>query len=114
MDVLRRLALPATLAVLLVVIGCGALRSVSYDAHREQDEHELLATGPDALRDLLGEPDEWSQEEVKDQLQITATWYCADGEYRQVVWRSRIRDRGRQYWTVVSDLTDECRTPGGS
>jgi len=107
----RAIARTVVLAGLVLLAGCGALRHVNYEANRARDEDEMLATGPDALRDLLGEPDEWTQEDVKGQLQITAVWYCVDKRYREVVWRSRIAEGGRQYWAVVSDVTEDCRTP---
>jgi hypothetical protein len=98
-------------AVLLAAAagGCGGIRGVSADlSNTDREEEDYLAAGPDAFVERLGEPDEWKNREEGKELLMTAVWRCAEGKYREVTWRSRVRESGGQYWAVVEDISREC------
>lgn len=93
----------------LLAAGCGVLRNVNAQATRYEDEDELYyASGPDAMVDRLGDPDEWTNDKDGDQLFMTAIWYCVENEYREITWHSRISETGSQFWAVVEDIARDC------
>jgi hypothetical protein len=89
--------------------GCGVLRNVSAQATRYEEDDELYyASGPDAMVDRLGDPDEWKNRKDGDQLLMTAIWYCVESEYREVTWQSRVSETGTQFWAVIEDIARDC------
>jgi hypothetical protein len=93
----------------LAACGCGGISAVTADlSNTDREEEDYLAAGPDALVERLGEPDEWRNREEGKELLMTAVWRCVEGEYREVTWRSRVRESGGQYWAVVEDISREC------
>lgn len=96
------------LAAAVVLGGCGALRNIHAEANQVPEGEDFFGTGPDALVDRLGEPDEWDNRKDGDRLLMTATWICVEDEYREVTWQSRVGDDGTQYWAVVSDVSRGC------
>ncbi|MGQ0723234.1 MAG: hypothetical protein ACT4PE_16930 [Candidatus Eiseniibacteriota bacterium] len=93
----------------LATSGCGGISAVTADlSNTDREEEDYLASGPDAFVERLGEPDEWKNREEKKDLLMTAVWRCVEGEYREVTWRSRVRESGGQYWAVVEDVSREC------
>jgi hypothetical protein len=104
----RSIAAAAVVAALFLS-GCSVLRNVHAEADRSAlPDEELVPSGPERLVELLGEPDEWRNEKEGDHLFMTAVWDCVEGEHREVTWQSRLRDSGRQYWAVVSDVSEKC------
>jgi len=89
--------------------GCGVLRNVHAEANRYGEDDELYyASGPDAMTDRLGDPDEWKNHKEGDQLFMTAIWYCVEDEYREITWQSRVRNTGTQFWAVIDDIARDC------
>ena len=90
--------------------------------HRRYDDYEdealyVDAMSPDAFTDRLGEPDEWKNEGTGDDLQMTAIWYCVDGQHRTAKWVITTRERGGDAWQLVQDESRDCdeeRNPAGS
>ena len=58
---------------------------------------------PDAIVDRLGEPDTWTEEEVRGEQRMTLTWKCVEGEYRRMTWRAS--RNAREPWVLIDDVT---------
>ena len=93
-----------------MVSGCSVLRNVNASVGSQNDIYEEPVrppSGPDALIDTLGEPDETTQSDDDGKLRMTAIWRCVEGNYREVTWESRQMDTHAE-WVVIEDITRGC------
>jgi hypothetical protein len=96
--------------VSLALPGCGILRNIDANATRTLDDEDVYyLSGPDAMVERLGEPDVWTQDSEGEFLRMTLIWNCLEGESREVLWESRVKESGRAQWSVIQEKTGECR-----
>jgi hypothetical protein len=104
-------AAPLALVLLFSLSSLGGCAGFSASVDQEFDDYEEadpLGHSPDAMADVLGEPDEWRNEGEGSHIKVIMIWNCLDGKRREAVWRRKDGgDAGRDYWSLLKDETSD-------